>query len=596
MDPEEQKKLVDRIEKIEALLFDLANRVNQADDPPQQVQTPQPDPYSPPGYAIVTPQPLSPPLDSDDDDESEYSYKPDPDKEVHQGEFWLNKIGITLLLLGLGFLFKYSADQNWITPLVRVSFGLILGVGLVGLGMRLPESKRVLSQVLTGGGIAAFYITGYAAFQLYHLVPQYLAFSFMVGVTLLSYFLALYQSEPPLAVVAIIGGLGTPFLLHTGSGNIPGLMIYTCVLLAGSMAIYYFRPWRLLFWSTWLGGWIVIGIAVSQLPSLKPEPRSHFWSVQAGVLFAWVLFWIVPMIQKSGQWKPSLAGGRLQPKTIYESLVQEYNLHITFQMVFSALFSFHISKLIWNLSNTQWGNIVLAASLVFFLIAFMAWWWKKPHELVALHGLVGTVLLTIGLFYLLDKHELFLAYGLEATALHYLSHRTREPAINFAASWLFAGIAWWFLLRLFDGVEGDPFFNFQALADLAVITLAAYSSTRLNLKQISKIYILAAYLGFLAWILRELGSLPDGNGLVSIAWGLTGSTLLWVGLRKNQLQYFKTGLATLILIAIKLLVIDFSNLNVIWRILIFMGFGGVFLFLSYWVKDLWNMKTSDKPT
>jgi uncharacterized membrane protein len=69
-----------------------------------------------------------------------------------------------------------------------------------------------------------------------------------------------------------------------------------------------------------------------------------------------------------------------------------------------------------------------------------------------------------------------------------------------------------------------------------------------------------------------------------------------VGLRKNQLEYFKTGLATLVLIAIKLLVIDFSNLNVIWRILIFMGFGGVFLFLSYWIKDLWNMKTSDKPT
>jgi hypothetical protein len=71
MDPEEQKKLTDRIEKIEALLFDLANRVNQVDDQLKQAQTPQPDAYSPPGYAIVTPQPLSPPMDSDDD-ESKY--------------------------------------------------------------------------------------------------------------------------------------------------------------------------------------------------------------------------------------------------------------------------------------------------------------------------------------------------------------------------------------------------------------------------------------------------------------------------------------------------------------------------------------------
>ena len=89
-------------------------------------------------------------MDSDDD-EFKYSQKPDPDKEVSQGEFWLNKIGIILLLLGLGFLFKYSVDQDWVTPLVRVSFGLVLGIGLIGFGMRLPQSKRVLSQVLMGG-------------------------------------------------------------------------------------------------------------------------------------------------------------------------------------------------------------------------------------------------------------------------------------------------------------------------------------------------------------------------------------------------------------------------------------------------------------
>ena len=598
MDQEEQKKQNDRIEKIEALLFDLADRVNQIDDQlkpapaPAPTPTPQPGVYSPPGYAIITPQPLSPPID--DDDEFAYSQKPDPNKEVSQGEFWLNKIGIALLLLGLGFLFKYSVDQDWVTPFVRVSFGLVLAVGLIILGMRLPESKRVLNQVLMGGGISAFYITGYAAFHLYHLIPHYLAFSFMVGVTLLSYFLALYQNEPPMALVAVIGGLATPFVLNTGSGNIPGLIIYTCVVLTGSMAIYYFRPWRLLYWSSWIGGWIVMAIAFDQLPPLKPESLSYFWSVQSGILFAWTLFWIVPIVQKKGQWKPSVAGGLPQPKTVFESLTQDHNLHITFQMVFSALFTFNLSKVIWNLTDTQWGGIVLCTSVIFCLIAFLAWWRRKPRENVALHALVGTLFLTIALFYLLDKHLLFLAYGLEATALHYLSRRTREPAINFAAIWFFVGIGVLLVARLVEGVEGDPIFNLQALVDLAVISLAVYSSTRIDIKQVSKIYILVAYLALLALFLRELGGLPDGNGLVSIIWGLTGSILLWVGLRRSQLDIFKAGFATLVLVAIKLLVIDLANLNVIWRILVFMGFGGSFLFLSYWVKDLWDMKTSDK--
>ena len=595
MSQEEPNELADRIEKIEALLFDLSSRVDEISDQLKSVPIPlqKPEAHSPPGYAIITPQPLSPPIDSDDD-EFEYTQKYDPDKEVSQGEFWLNKIGIILLLLGLGFLFKYSVDQDWVTPLVRVSFGLVLGVGLIVIGMCLPQSKRVLSQVLMGGGIAAFYITGYAAFHLYHLIPHYLAFSFMVGTTLLSYCLALYQNEPPMALVAVIGGIATPFVLSTGSGNIPGLIIYTCVILTGSMAIYYFRPWRLLYWSSWTGGWFVMGIAVNQLPPLNSESLSYFWSVQAGILFAWTLFWIVPMVQKKGQWKPSTAGGLPQPKTIFESLTQDHNLHITFQMVFSALFSFHISKWVWHLTDTQWGGIVLWASLIFSLIAFFLWWLKRPHEVVALHALVGTIFLTIALFYLLDKHQLFLAYGLEATALHYLSNRTREPAVSFAASWLFVGIGFWLVVRLVEGIHGDPIFNLQALTDLAVMSLAVYSSTRIDIKDVSKLYILVSYLALLAWFLRELGGLPDGNGLVSITWGLTGSILLWLGLRKSLLDIFKAGFATLVLVAIKLLIVDLANLNVIWRILVFMGFGGAFLFLSYWVKDLWNMKTSDK--
>ena len=42
MDQEEQKKQNERIEKIEALLFDLANRVNQIDDQLKPTPTPQP--------------------------------------------------------------------------------------------------------------------------------------------------------------------------------------------------------------------------------------------------------------------------------------------------------------------------------------------------------------------------------------------------------------------------------------------------------------------------------------------------------------------------------------------------------------------------
>ena len=38
----------------------------------------------------------------------------------------------------------------------------------------------------------------------------------------------------------------------------------------------------------------------------------------------------------------------------------------------------------------------------------------------------------------------------------------------------------------------------------------------------------------------------------------------------------------------KLFLVDLAELEVLWRILLFMGFGGLFLFLSYYFQDLWK--------
>ena len=69
---------------------------------------------------------------------------------MRESEYWLNKIGIGLLLLGVVFLFKYSIDQGWITPAVRVGFGLAIGIILLAVGLRLHSSRRHFSQVLLG--------------------------------------------------------------------------------------------------------------------------------------------------------------------------------------------------------------------------------------------------------------------------------------------------------------------------------------------------------------------------------------------------------------------------------------------------------------
>jgi len=48
------------------------------------------------------------------------------------------------------------------------------------------------------------------------------------------------------------------------------------------------------------------------------------------------------------------------------------------------------------------------------------------------------------------------------------------------------------------------------------------------------------------------------------------------------------GRATIFVVVGKLFLVDLSQLQAIWRILLFMGFGAVFLLLGYYGQSRWN--------
>ena len=140
---------------------------------------------------------------------------------LRSGEWWLNKIGIGLLLLGVALLFMLAVERGWIGPSVRVVFGLAVGGVLLALGLRVGERRRAFSRVLLGGGIGALYMSVFAAFQLYGLVSYPVAFASMVAVTLLAFSLALRRSGVTLSLIGAAVVLWTPFLLSAESSSLP---------------------------------------------------------------------------------------------------------------------------------------------------------------------------------------------------------------------------------------------------------------------------------------------------------------------------------------------------------------------------------------
>ena len=101
-------------------------------------------------------------------------------------------------------------------------------------------------------------------------------------------------------------------------------------------------------------------------------------------------------------------------------------------------------------------------------------------------------------------------------------------------------------------------------------------------------YVVSLGAAVLAWLLRELSMMSSGQAYVSIAWGVYGVILLIVGLRLNRTRLTATAIGTLLLVVGKLFLVDLAELEAIWRVLLFLGFGGGFLVLSYYFQDLWK--------
>lgn len=167
------------------------------------------------------------------------------DWEKFIGENLISKIGIAILVLGIAFFVKYAIDQNWINEIARVGIGILAGGIILGFAHRLRENFKAFSTVLVAGGISTFYFTIGLAFQEYHLFSQTVAFAIMLVITAFSVFISIGYNRQELAILSIIGGFATPFIVSTGSGNYVVLFTYILILDLGMLVLAFVRKWTL---------------------------------------------------------------------------------------------------------------------------------------------------------------------------------------------------------------------------------------------------------------------------------------------------------------------------------------------------------------
>ena len=179
------------------------------------------------------------------------------DLEKFIGENLINKIGIVIIVIGVIIGAKYAIDHRLISPLTRIILGYFVGLGFLGVAIRLKKNYENFSAVLLSGSMAIMYFITYAAYAFYKLFPQELAFIVMVFFTVFTVIASLNYNKQVIAQIGLVGAYGVPFLLSEDTGRVAILFSYIAIINAGILTISIKKYWKPLYYSAFILTWLI---------------------------------------------------------------------------------------------------------------------------------------------------------------------------------------------------------------------------------------------------------------------------------------------------------------------------------------------------
>jgi uncharacterized membrane protein len=246
----------DRIADIERTLGSITptKPTSPASAKPVHARPPEPAaktaaatiPPTAPGTAVKAPVPAkmppSPPA-------KKAPAKPREWEQILGGN-WLARVGVVALIIGVAFFLKFAFDNNWLGPISRVILGVVAGLAMIGGGYYWRKRYPTLAQAISGGGIALLYLSIFASFNVFNLIPLYPAVGLLLLVSIGSAALAIWLNSMALAIIGILGAFSAPFILgsaapeaaQTGQGV--QLIVYVIIVDLGVLALSTLRNWR----------------------------------------------------------------------------------------------------------------------------------------------------------------------------------------------------------------------------------------------------------------------------------------------------------------------------------------------------------------
>lgn len=600
---EQLRELIVRVHRLESTLG-LAEHVPSATPAPSKQEAPPAQGIPRQEATVVTAPPLPPAALVPAFTAPERATDASEDLESRIGSHWLNRIGIAAVLIGVSFFLKLAFENNWIGPTGRIAIGLIAGIAIVIWSERFrSRGYKIFSYSLKAVGIGVLYLSLWAAFQVYHLMPSGVVFACMVVVTAATCALALSQDAEILAVFAITGGFSTPVLLSTGQNREIALFSYLALLDIGILALNILKPWRRLLLLGFVG---TLVLYVSWYAEFYQ--RNELSTTLAFATLFFVVFATAPVFmlrQEDGQGTMPLILAFVNAVTYF---LQAY-------------------AMITEISHTAmaWFSLLLAA-LYLLLIQL------RPRKMDAvaernlrmMHLALAVGLITVAIPIRLEAHWITIGWFVESAVLLWVAARIKSDLLNvFALAALVLGVG---RLLIFDNFEITRLiFNMRmAVYAVAVAALAftAYQSTKRDDeagKIIGAVAVVAMNMLALIALSREVGDYysqqvaavrpPLGRADVvsnirslnierdftySALWMAYGAMLMAIGFWRSCAFLRWQALVLIAFTTAKVFAYDVSELDRVYRILSFIVLGVLLLAISFAYQRDWLKLSSRK--
>jgi len=527
------------------------------------------------------------------------------DLESRIGSHWLNRVGIAAVLIGVSFFLDYAFENNWIGPSARVVIGLFAGIAVVLWSERFRKrGYSIFSYSLKAVGIGVLYLSLWASFQVYHLLPSNLVFAAMIVVTASTCALAIAQNAEVLAIFAIAGGFATPALLSTGENHEIVLFSYLALLDLAFLALTMMKPWRRISVLGFIGTLIYyIGWYNNFYDRTQLVPTLIF----ASLFFA--IFAAAPflILRQNGDRTISLGLAFANGVTYF---LQGY-------VMLNAISS----------TETAWFALLLAtAYLLLVRIKVGASDAVAENSLRLMHVALAVGLITVAIPIRLEAHAITVGWLVESAALLWVAGRLKSDLLNaFALGALALGVGrllFWDnyhpMLLIFNDrmavyavaivVLGYAAFQNAGHEDEARKTAAAVALIALNVVALRGLSLevadyyqrqMPATFGNY-WspsaLLQRRSVLIARDFTYSALWMAYGAMLMLVGFWRASAFVRWLALVLIALTIVKVFIYDTSQLDHIYRIVSFVVLGALLLAISFAYQRRWLKLPSAKTS